>query len=1104
MECARCHQENRAEARFCQECGIALAVDCSACGSLLPAAAKFCSVCGALATIDPLATARSFTAPKPAAQALEVAPTPPAISGDRRQAAILFADISGYTALCARNDPERVQAMLGRFFDEIDKVVEAYGGCVIDRVGDAVMVVFGAPKAHGNDAQRAVRAALDMHTGAAALSDCEGQPLCLHIGVANGEVVANTIIGGASSKYSVTGAAVNLAARLDAMASSGETLISDSMYRSLSSVLDVQAMGQCAVKGFAAPVPVWKLLGIRVAQTERSAFVGRHVELAQVLHTLDTVRDTQSGLTIFVSGDAGIGKSRLVEELRIQAKLQGFDIPMVQVLDFGVGQGRDAVPTILRAVIGVPASDDEGDRRRAVQHAIDRGLIVEDEELFVNELLDLHQPLPLKAIFDAMDNATRQRRSCETLAAVLRRTAALRPLLVTIEDIHWASAELPSYIASLAEASTRGPIILVVTSRIRAESLHPSWRCWIGGSPALTIDLAPLTPPESQLLAGPVVEESNRFALRCIERAEGNPLFLEQLLRMSNEGDELTVPPTIQSLILEKMDWLARDDRVALQTASVLGKLFSLDNLRAIAGEPEYSCDSLIAADMIRADGKDYLFAHALIQEAVYSSTLKSTRRELHRRCAQLFAEDEPVLRAEHLDKAESPDAAEAYLGAARKEADRFRPNAALRLADRGAELALTQSLGCALALMQGEMLRETGQSKKSIVAFQSALDLAELDEQRCQAWMGIAAGHRVTGELPLAMDALSHAQPIAEQLGLTAECSGIHHTRGNLHFAQGDVSACGSEHQQALDLALQSQDAKCEVNALGGMADANYAEGRMLTALSYFRRCVSICAEHAWVGLETSNRCMVAVCLWYQSALDEGIRELQRACVDAQRIGMVPVQIFALDTLAILLSEAGRFDETEGACVRGLSLARPAASRRYESLLLWNMSAVCLRRGHLDEARAHLGVALDLARQTGLGSLGPAIYARLARAASSPSERTQALLDGEALLKEPCLAHAHLGFYRDAIEATIEAGDWEETLRYANALEEFVRAQPLPWAQLVAARARCLSDVAVDACGQEALNRLRQLREEVVATGWGSALAAIDTRLSMLQVRES
>jgi len=243
------------------------------------------------------------------------------------------------------------------------------------------------------------------------------------------------------------------------------------------------------------------------------------------------------------------------------------------------------------------------------------------------------------------------------------------------------------------------------------------------------------------MLATQWSESSASFTSACIERAEGNPLFLEQLLRSAREGEERQVPPTIQSLVLERMDRFARRDRRILQAAAVLGQMFSLDSLRAVCADATCTVDALVSAQMFRPMGADYLFAHALIQEAVYSSLLTSTRRELHARCAQWFAVSEPILYAQHLDRAQSPEAPLAYLAASRLEAKRFRFDSALRLAARGAAIEADADVSCALALLQGELLREMGQSKESILAFRRGLELAPRDRERCLAWTGVAAG---------------------------------------------------------------------------------------------------------------------------------------------------------------------------------------------------------------------------------------------------------------------------------------------------------------------------------------------------------------------------
>ena len=633
MNCSQCRYENPVAAKFCQQCGQALARMCLGCGFALPAAAKFCPECG-------VATAVALVADVPRAAApMNPARTDPFVTaGERRQATILFADIVGYTQQCSGHDPEQVQAMLSGFFAAMDRAAEAYGGTVFDRAGDAVMAVFGAPLAHGNDAQRAIRAALDMHAAAAQLADCDGKALRLHIGGASGEVVAAVIHGAGTSKYSVTGDPVNLAARLDALADPGQTLISDALYRTVADAVDAVGLGDQSIKGLAEPMRVWRVRALRTAQAQRLAFVGRQAELAQLGGALDQVRTTGPGITVIVRGDAGIGKSRLLEEIRSSAVAQGFATVSGQVLDFGVGKGQGAVATLLKALLGVASPEDETARSAALQRALANGLVAAADEVFVSELLDLELSPALKVIFDALDNPTRVRRSGETLADVAQRAAALRPLLVCVEDVHWASDELLRQLAALAAHAAHAPMALVFTSRIEGDRLDKAWRASVHGSPMLTLDLAPLRPQEALLLARSVIDASSRFALRCIERAEGNPLFLEQLLRTSREGEAGSVPPTIQSLVLERMDHLPPAARVALQVAAVIGKRFSLADLRAIGADPEVDCAALVTADLIRHEGRDHQFAHALIQEAVYSSTLKSRRRELHLRDAVVWS----------------------------------------------------------------------------------------------------------------------------------------------------------------------------------------------------------------------------------------------------------------------------------------------------------------------------------------------------------------------------------------------------------------------------------------------------------------------------------
>ena len=1094
MKCSRCDHDNRPGAKYCEQCGTALARSCSGCGGPLSAAAKFCPECG-----RPAAVAETIPeTPAPLVVPAPDRPPPPAAppAGDRRQAAVLVADISGYTGICASMDPEQVQFLLNRFFEAMDGIVLKYGGHVLDHAGDAITGVFGAPVAHGNDAERALRAGLDMHQEAAQLTDRAGRPLQLHVGISSGEVVAAVMTGGAQPKYAVTGDTVNLAARLDAIAKPGETLISEALHRSVSELVEADDLGELQVKGLVQPVRTWRVRALRAVSREAQPFVGRQSELGQLLQVLDTALETGRGMTVLVRGDAGIGKSRLGEELRARAHERGYACHIGQVLDFGVGKGQDAIPVILKQVLEIASQASETTRHEAVEQALSRGLVTEEQEPFLREVLDLEQQPERQALFDAMDNATRARRTGEAVTALLRNAASVQPRLVVVEDLHWASPTLLHHLALLTMAAAERPIVLAMTSRIEGDPLDKVWRASTHGSPLMTMDLGPLRPEDARSLAGDLIETSTRFALECIERAEGNPLFLNQLLRSAREAATAEVPATIQSLVLARMDRLKPADKLTLQSASIIGKRFSLEALHAVTGDRELRCDNLIAADLVRPDGADYLFAHALIQEGVYSSLLKSRRRELHRSAANWFGEREPILRAEHLDRAEDPGAAQAYLDAATEQARRYRFDVALRLAERGAEIA-DRAVLCTLTMLRGELLLEVGRSQESISAFRTALELADDEAQTCRAWMGIAAGNRVTGDFALAMQALDQAQPIAERLGLAVECSRIHYTRGNLFFAQGKNAQCGDEHRAALEHARRAADPECEAQALSGLGDAQYAQGRMLTALGYFRRCVELCERHGLVRVEVSNRCMVAHCLHYANDLDEALSELLTACEVAGRVGLVQAEILAQESMGLVRVARGEYREAETPLLRSLSLSRTAGARRYQSANLYVLAHARLRENRMEEAREHLAEALDLARETGMGFLGPAVFGGLALAAADAQERRRALQEGEALLRGNCVGHCYYWFYRDALDASLKGGDWDEAERYADALEAYSRPEPLPWAQLMAARARALA--AVGRLGLDAAKRveLERLRDEARQAGLGSALPAIDAALA-------
>ena len=278
----------------------------------------------------------------------------------------------------------------------------------------------------------------------------------------------------------------------------------------------------------------------------------------------------------------------------------------------------------------------------------------------------------------------------------------------------------------------------------------------------MTIDLGPLQPSEANRLAEAYFDALGELAQRCIERAAGNPLFLEQLLRHAEESAEGGVPGSIRSLVQARLDRLALPDKRALQAASVLGQRFTAEALVALLDQPGWNCADLVRHRLVRPQGDHFLFAHALIQEGVYDTLLRSRRRELHRRAADWFRSRDLMLCAQHLDRADDDGAPRAYLEAARAQAAEYRSERALRLVERGLALARERADVSALSLFRGEILHDLGSIPESIAAFEQALAVADADIERCRAWLGLAAGLRMTDRFDEAFAMLDKAAAAA------------------------------------------------------------------------------------------------------------------------------------------------------------------------------------------------------------------------------------------------------------------------------------------------------------------------------------------------------
>ncbi|SAK49574.1 adenylate/guanylate cyclase domain-containing protein [Caballeronia ptereochthonis] len=1031
------------------------------------------------------------------------AASPPA--DERRQVTILFADLCGSTALSQTLDPEALRELISRFTALVDGIVLAYGGTIDKHIGDAVMALFGAPRAHETDPLRAARAALDIH---AALADLDARskahrarPLQAHIGIACGEVLAGAVGRAGVQDYTVHGDSVNLAARLVAAASAGETLLSDGVRRALADSTICEPMGELRFKGIEAPTRVWRLQSAvqEPVRANRGHFVGRQAELEQFRVIARVCAEQRAGHVVHVRGPAGIGKTRLVEEMRAIAQTRGFAVHRGLVLDFGVGKGQDPVRAILDSLLGLPASTEVDETRAAADRLVASGVVAAEQRMFLHDLLDLPQAGEWRSLYDAMDYAARKHGKQAVVAALTSDACRHAPVMIVIEDLHWADAQLLGYLAAFAAGIAGGAGLLVMTSRVEGDPLDAAWRARLRDRPLATIDLGPLRRDESLTLAGHFIDATQRVALACIERAAGNPLFLEQLLHNAEEGSGEMIPPSIQSLVLARMDRLAPRDRAAFRAASVIGQRFDVALLRQLIDEPDYDCGGLIANALVVPDGDNFLFAHALIQESAYSTLLRGPRRELHRRAADWFALSDPVLRAQHLDRAEDERAPQAFLDAAVAERAGHFTESALHLVERGLEIARTPRDRHALMCFKGELQRDLSGIEASIATYRAAMAAAPDNASLCEAQLGLAEGLRVNEGLAEALALLDAAEQTAQREDRASELARLHHLRGNILFPLGRIDDCRIEHERGLAYAKRLGLPEAEARALGGLADAAYAQGRMRTAFEHFSRAVALAREHGLGRIEVANRSMIGFSRMYLNEAREARADAVGASREAALVGQPRAQLLC-ETLGVYACyELGDAPATQAYLDQEMPLIRQLGARRFEAQNMEMQGRLLFDAGQAKEAVRVLSESLALCREVGMQFSAPKTLGALSRVVDDDQERARLLAEGVDLLRRGAVGHNHLWFYRDAIDAMLTAGDAASALHYVEALEEYTRCEPLPWSQLFAARGRalaaCLSGHADKAVGQE----LQRVRDALMQAGLTRHLTAIDAAIARL-----
>ena len=982
VSCPSCGTENGADRKFCGECGSPLARACPSCGTANAPSVKFCGECGL-----PL----DARAPSAADE------SSPARAAERRLVSVLFADLVGYTALSEGRDFEDVRDLQTRYFDTARTVIERYGGSVEKFIGDAVMAVWGAPVAREDDAERAVRAALELVDAVASMGTGGAAELQLRAGVLTGEA-AVTI--GAMGQGMVTGDLVNTASRIQAAAAPGTVLVGDSTHRATEAAVAYAAAGERELKGKSEPVPLWQALRVianrggegRSAGLE-SPFVGRERELRLAKELFHATVDQSSARLLSIVGTAGMGKSRLSWEFEkyIDGLVDTVFWHRGRCLAYGEGVAYWALADMVRMRARIAEDEPAETAIPKLAEAIAGAVEDAEERAFIEPRLQHLLGLTERVAPDREDLFSAWRLFVE-------RMAQQNPVVMVFEDIHWADAALLEFVEALLERSRAHPIFVLSLARPDLVDRHPAWGARVRSFTSVTLD--PLDDDAiDALLRGlvPGIEEDAIERIR--ERAEGVPFYAVETVRMLLDrgllergeagyrvtGDlaSLQVPETLQTLIAARLDSLDPDERALLQDASVLGKTFTARGLAALSNREQTALqphlDALVRKELLYLDNDpfspergQYGFLQALVQRVAYDTLSRRDRKAKHLAAARYLAEmagvdpDEiaEVVAAHYLDafhadedaddagdiRASSREwlerAAERATSLAAAEEAQRAFEAAAELADDPVERARFIERAGSMARMGNHMDDAERLFTRARESYVEAGD----SHGAARTAVGIARAIWAHGRTEEAIRLAEEAYAVlgAEELdrngaALAAELARLHFFVGNYDKAIVRVESALAVAEKARDMALLS-------SALNTKSML-YAIDRPQESYALVHAALRIALEHdlVWDALRAYNNLMVGL---YQMDRSEEIRPvLDEALALARRRGD---RQWLEQLIAAAISDGlpqGTWDEMEQLAVDYAPSTHDVASLQAHcdlALLAW-------QRGHAGDSRRWL-----------------------------------------------------------------------------------------------------------------------------------------------------
>jgi len=923
--CGACGAENRPGRKFCAACGAALGVPCPACGAENQPGEHFCGECGAR---------------------LGEAAAPPRVeapTAERRLVSVLFVDLVGFTAASEGRDAEETRDLLSRYFELARTLIHRYGGTVEKFIGDAVMAVWGAPVANEDDAERAVRAALDL---VAAVGELDPH-LRARAGVLTGEAAVTV---GAEGQGMVAGDLVNTASRIQSAAEASTVLVGESTKQATEAAITYEDAGLHELKGKAEPVELYRALRVigGRAGALRSAgleppFVGRERELRLVKELFHATADERRAQLVSVVGIAGIGKTRLSWEFEKyqDGLLEAAWWHRGRCLSYGEGVAYWALAEMVRMRCLITEDEPAASAREKLHRTLGEYLADDAERAWVEPRLAHLLGLEEGASGD-------QENLFSAWRVLFERLAEEDPVVLVFEDMQWADSGLLDFLDYLLDWSRNYPIFVLSLARPELADRHPNWG--VGKRAVTSLYLEPLPAQAMEgLLGGLVPGLPAELATQILDRAQGVPLYAVETVRMLldrgllvHEGnvfrpsgaiDTLDVPQTLHQLVAARLDGLTAEERRVVQNAAVLGKTFTKEGLAALIGRGVGDVDQQLATLLrkevlaIQADPRSpergqYSFLQDIVRHVAYETLSKRERKEQHLAAAAYLEslwggeEDEiaEVLAAHHLDAyAAAPDAEDAT---------------AIR--DRAREL-LTRA---------GDRAASLGATAEAQRAYERALELTDDDRVR-------ATFHERAGTMAISGARADEAAPhferavtLLEQVGELHAAARVSAKLAEIVWDRGRLEEGLDSMSRAFDV-LSSEEPDEDIAALAAQlgrflffaADVDHALARIETALD-IAEALSL-PEVLAQAMNTKALIMNA-----RGRKEEALVLLEHALETALEHDKPSAALRARYNLAELRSQADRYEDAAASCADGLTLARRVGNRYWEYSFLGQLYA--------------------------------------------------------------------------------------------------------------------------------------------------------------------